>query len=130
MKRLVIFDMGDRDARREAEIILAGVLSTKVANGDYLEVVGEPKVMSIVGCARCDGDGHADVEFLPLDYPIPLPDGREAGWWAPCPTNGQPILLAVWDDDGADAADPTLAVVDALAAEGVSSEGIPGQPIP
>lgn len=46
------------------------------------------------GCARCDGDGHPNITYEPLRFPIKLADGFTATHWAPCPTNGQPILYA------------------------------------
>jgi hypothetical protein len=62
------------------------------------ETLADSFVQSITGCARCDGDGHADVTWLPLTHPIEDSDGV---WthWAPCPTNGQPILMQVRDAD-------------------------------
>jgi hypothetical protein len=56
------------------------------------EMLATSFVSSIRGCARCDGDGHEDVTWLPLTHPIEDSDGV---WthWAPCPTNGQPILM-------------------------------------
>lgn len=60
----------------------------------------EARTLSIVGCARCHGDGHADLRFESLDHPVEAGMDKEGDlivfeWWAPCPTNGQPILLAV-----------------------------------
>ncbi len=69
-------------------------------------------VSSIRGCARCHGPGHENVEWKPLTHPIEDSDGTEWTHWAPCPTNGEPILMrvhrianevaedsAVWRDD-------------------------------
>lgn len=47
-------------------------------------------------CARCKDD-HDAVAFAKLTHPV---EGITAGeptmtHWAPCPTNGEPILLAV-----------------------------------
>ena len=47
---------------------------------------------SIVGCARCRGDGHEDVWWMPLTHSVEL-GGMNFTHWAPCPTNGQPILM-------------------------------------
>lgn len=42
-------------------------------------------------CARC-GETHKDLEFEKLEEPMTC--GRERyTHWAPCPTNGQPIML-------------------------------------
>lgn len=46
------------------------------------------------GCARCTADSHDGMTFLPLTYPIRL-GGEKLTHWAPCPTNGEPILLLV-----------------------------------
>lgn len=55
---------------------------------------------SIVGCSRCYGEGHADLEFEELTYPVEAKVVIEGELvdvtmthWAPCPTNGQPILM-------------------------------------
>jgi hypothetical protein len=55
--------------------------------------VGEEFTCSIVGCARCHGEGHEDVVWQPLTHPFEMPDGDVMTHWAPCPTNGQPILM-------------------------------------
>lgn len=41
-------------------------------------------------CARC-GESHYDLEFQPLTRPT------EWSHWAPCPTNGEPIMLKIVD---------------------------------
>lgn len=50
------------------------------------------KVELLQRCARCKGD-HFDVQFRRLTHPIRDDDGTVWAWWAPCPTNGEPILL-------------------------------------
>lgn len=56
-------------------------------------------VTSIKGCARCHDEGHDDLPFEKLDHPVTLyVEGVgpvEASHWSACPTNGQPIMLAV-----------------------------------
>lgn len=57
---------------------------------------------SMPGCARCHG-GHESVTFRRLTYPFRVyvtdnDDGSvladvEMTHWAPCPTNGEPILM-------------------------------------
>lgn len=47
---------------------------------------------TVRGCARC-GEDHEELEFERLQRPIQEDDGRDYTHWAPCPTNGQPILL-------------------------------------
>jgi hypothetical protein len=53
-------------------------------------------VVDLVGCARCRGEGHTQLEFAPLTHPMSS-DGIDYDFthWAPCPTNGEPILLRV-----------------------------------
>jgi len=42
-------------------------------------------------CARCGGQ-HLQLEFRRFTRPFGV--GREAfQWWAPCPTNGEPLLM-------------------------------------
>jgi hypothetical protein len=47
------------------------------------------------GCARCHGDGHKQITFKRLTHPLVEEGGLQLTHWAPCPTNGEPILLAV-----------------------------------
>lgn len=47
----------------------------------------------LIGCARCELD-HDEVIFKPLTHIIPY-FGGPLTHWAPCPTNGQPILMKV-----------------------------------
>jgi len=51
-------------------------------------------------CARCGGD-HDAVTFTRLTHPIDMEPGTPyfATHWAPCPTNGEPILLRAMPDD-------------------------------
>ena len=51
---------------------------------------GPPVVVKrLVGCARC-GRVHRNLSFATLTQPCGL-----LTHWAPCPTNGEPILLAI-----------------------------------
>lgn len=55
-----------------------------------------PVAMDLNGCARCDGEGHKGLVFLPLDHPVEV-DGREVfTHWALCPENGEPILMGYY----------------------------------
>lgn len=59
-------------------------------------MTAEARTISIKGCARCHGDGHEDLVFQPLTHPFTAEPGVSAytfTHWAPCPTNGEPILL-------------------------------------
>lgn len=49
----------------------------------------------LVGCARCGGTHHERIEWRRLDRPILDADGTRHTHWAPCPKNGQPILMRV-----------------------------------
>jgi hypothetical protein len=55
------------------------------------------------GCSRCLGD-HGELEFEELDHPIDA-GTVELTHWAPCPTNGQPMLWgrtdAAWGEEPA-----------------------------
>jgi len=50
----------------------------------------EPLTVEVDGCARCHGE-HGEIDFLELTNPIDVGDAMMTHW-APCPTNGQPIL--------------------------------------
>ena len=55
-------------------------------------------VTDLNGCARCHGDGHEGLVFKPLEHAVEDADG-EYTHWAPCPTNGEPILMRFQDKD-------------------------------
>lgn len=48
-----------------------------------------------IGCARCGSEGHPGITYQPFTSPIDMGGGWLATHWAPCPTNGEPILYAV-----------------------------------
>ncbi len=52
------------------------------------------RVPHIVNCARC-GSNHDDLDFAELEVLFAPPEANGKTWthWAPCPTNGQPIML-------------------------------------
>jgi hypothetical protein len=53
----------------------------------------EPITSDQFGCARCDvADAHKGITYEPLFLPITIA-GTTFTHWAPCPVNGQPILL-------------------------------------
>lgn len=56
----------------------------------------------IIHCARC-GEDHINVEAKPLSRPV-LKDAPSEEvlytHWAPCPTNGDPILVVEVGKDG------------------------------
>lgn len=54
-------------------------------------------VIDQVGCARCEGDGHPGLGFSLLTHPVVVNEQVTFTYWAPCPTNGEPILLAVME---------------------------------
>lgn len=66
-----------------------------------------PQTVDLKGCARCYANGHPGLTFEPLTYPVVVAEhdaeeGHELEFthWAPCPTNGQPILLATSELEG------------------------------
>ncbi len=55
-------------------------------------------ITSIIGCARCRGDGHDNLRFLPFTFAVENDDDSPAfTHYCPCPANGEPILLRVFD---------------------------------
>jgi hypothetical protein len=60
---------------------------------DDLKWLGEPHTGDQKGCARCGADEHLALTYLPFTYPIDMGDGFTATHYAPCPTNGEPILF-------------------------------------
>lgn len=47
------------------------------------------------GCARCDGEGHRGMVFKRLTHPVERNGEITYTHWAPCPANGEPILLEI-----------------------------------
>lgn len=52
--------------------------------------------MTVYSCSRCGFD-HDNVPLLKLTNPFAPPEAMGLEWthWAPCPTNGEPILIMV-----------------------------------
>lgn len=65
--------------------------------------------MSIVGCARCHGEGHEALTFTRLTHPVEQEGARSLTHWARCPTNREPILMVVFDPAETAAAEATEA---------------------
>jgi hypothetical protein len=63
------------------------------------------KIGKIENCARC-GENHYDVEARVMAQPFAPPEAGGVAWthWLPCPTNGDPILVATSDPAGIDVA--------------------------
>jgi hypothetical protein len=71
--------------------------------------MAESFVESVVGCARCRGEGHEDLTWLPFTRPFQviikvdgLPCAYTATHWAMCPTLNEPIMwgtIDVQEDD-------------------------------
>jgi hypothetical protein len=64
---------------------------------------------AISNCARCHGN-HDRLRFSKLTHPMEAEPGVKAytyTYWAPCPTNGEPVLMAVMEV-GDDEPDPCL----------------------
>lgn len=53
----------------------------------------ESTITDVIACARCGGD-HRSVEFRRLARAFAPPEAAPIVWgfWAPCPSNGDPIL--------------------------------------
>ena len=61
--------------------------------------------VDLVGCARCHGEGHRQLIFERLTYPIQAWDEQlkrvvQVTHWALCPTNDEPILMAFVKKEG------------------------------
>lgn len=82
----VIFDHVRRLRAVEDEVI-------RRANED--RSIGDKHVTDVINCARCGGS-HSQVVFRPLARPFAPVEAAPIVWerWAPCPTNGDPILQA------------------------------------
>lgn len=52
--------------------------------------------ISVENCSRCGGD-HDVVELSKLSMPFAPPECAPIAWthWAPCPVNGQPIMVMI-----------------------------------
>lgn len=58
-----------------------------------LKYIGEDHTGDQKGCARCGADEHLALVYKPFTQFIDFDDGFVVTHWAPCPTNGEPILL-------------------------------------
>ena len=60
---------------------------------------------TIIGCARCHGDGHEDLVFTKFTHPVERYDVEfdtfeiVATHWAMCPTVNEPIMMTFFEDD-------------------------------
>lgn len=61
-----------------------------------IESIDTITCVKLAGCARCGGT-HEHVTFRPMAKPFAPPEANGMAWthWAPCPTNGDPILLSM-----------------------------------
>ena len=53
--------------------------------------------IDVNGCARCHGNGHKGLLFFELTFPVVDADGTTWTHWAPCPKNGEPVLMLETD---------------------------------
>jgi len=60
---------------------------------EELKWVGEVHVGDQKGCARCGAEEHLQLAYQPFTNHIDFGDGFVATHYAPCPTNGEPILF-------------------------------------
>lgn len=82
-----------------ATIRLDGVALDVEVDGDHVEFLTPSSSMTqnLVGCARCHGPGHEGLVFAQLHHPFVGDDAIAYTHWAPCPTNGQPIMLRMFE---------------------------------
>jgi hypothetical protein len=52
--------------------------------------------IDIIRCARCSGD-HPQLMTAKLTRPFAPPEANGIEWthWAPCPSNGEPIMVFI-----------------------------------
>lgn len=115
-------DRIDRLAKKTAELLaraqamadrrLAPPTPSEIGDAAEMPTNNDPaaaplQAINIGCCSRCGGD-HRAVEFRPLAQPFAPPEAGGLAWthWAPCPTNGEPMLLIA---DYAPGGDPTKA---------------------
>jgi len=55
----------------------------------------ETVTANIVGCARCHGPGHDQLEFQAFLHPVVEDGGLVLTHWATCPITKEPILMAL-----------------------------------
>lgn len=73
--------------------LLGNTPATRLREAAAALVIKTPAESVNVGsCARC-GDDHPGLDFEKLIQPIREGADDEMTHWAPCPTNGQPILM-------------------------------------
>lgn len=54
------------------------------------------QVRKVISCSRC-GHDHVEIKAEKLERPFAPPEAGGVRWthWAPCSTNGQPIMFAM-----------------------------------
>lgn len=57
-------------------------------------------IREIRGCARCGGNHDGPLEARELTRPFAPPEAFGVTWthWLPCPTNGEPVMIATEED--------------------------------
>lgn len=77
-------------------------------HGKFCDDPDDEVTFDLVGCARCDGDGHPNLTFKKFK----LPAGENDEWthWATCPTTGEPILMGFFDIEEDEAEDESCDV--------------------
>lgn len=55
-------------------------------------------IKSIVGCARCGGEGHKNLKFKKLKNPVQATQTFQLTHWAMCPETNEPILMAILEN--------------------------------
>lgn len=77
-------------------------------HGKFCDDPSDEVTIDLVGCARCDGDGHRNLTFKKFM----LPAGEDDEWthWATCPMTGEPILMGFFDEDDEDEEDESCDV--------------------
>lgn len=56
-------------------------------------MAAETFVTDLVGCARCEGEGHNGITFEPLLRPVEFDGVLVATHWALCPLTREPIMM-------------------------------------
>lgn len=50
--------------------------------------------LDLIGCARC-GEDHKEITYTRLTRPLEIGSTLVFSHWAPCPVNGEPVMLSI-----------------------------------
>lgn len=73
--------------------LICAIIPAMIEKSEAAKWIGEDHTGDQKGCTRCGAGEHLALVYKPFTHFIDFDDGFVATHWAPCPTNGEPILF-------------------------------------